>query len=428
MSSTAGLSPIRVERALRLLPDNDTLAPLRAFLVSISHGSRPAAEKDRTFGKRLIKVADLREFIPRAVGRLADHLTALYGSAIDALESEERGDLAGSVEALVNAGEREARAGRTAQAWVWYDHALRIAEGLRDRRPEIRTLRHLGELDASRGALETAARFYQRSFTLAEAEQDSRGAALACQGLGRVAARQGRWPGAVSWYSRALSHVQDDGTLGAELRLSIAEAEWQRGERLAAERFLQEAEADYDRLRECTGLARVEYLGGRLHASAERPAQALACFKTALAHVAVKASAPELEMDIRRQIAELHVAAGRLPAAEDEIRRAEELAISTGSTAALAELYLLLGRLRGLQGDEGGFVFFEKASELCRGREPMPRLEAGVYLEYARFRRRFGELDDCRAYLGRARELLEVEDDAVVQTAIEAELAGIGPG
>jgi hypothetical protein len=69
-----------------------------------------------------------------------------------------------------------------------------------------------------------------------------------------------------------------------------------------------------------------------------------------------------------------------------------------------------MGKLRGRQGDEQGFVFFEKAIELCQGTEPSPRLEAEVYREYGLFRSELGDKDEGLAYLARAREILETLD------------------
>ena len=112
MTARSDHPPIRVERALALLPDLDVLAPLRSFVVSLSRGGRLAAEPYRTVGKRTIHSTELRALIPRAVGRLADHLSLLYEAAIEALEAEERGDLSSSVHALLAAGEREEAAGR----------------------------------------------------------------------------------------------------------------------------------------------------------------------------------------------------------------------------------------------------------------------------------------------------------------------------
>ena len=419
------LPSLRVERALHLLPDIDALAPLRTFLVSVSRGSRPVSEPYGTVGKRVVQPADLRDFIPRAVGRLAEHLSALYESAVEALEAEERGDLVGSINALIAAGEREERVGRPASARAWYAHALRIAEELRDRHPEIQALRRLGRLDASRGDFEVAGRFYQRGFALAEAEQDRQSAALACHGLGNIAAAQRQWPGAVSWYTRGLQFVAEESPLAADLRLALAEVSTQQGETSAAGDWLEQAQRLFRTIGEREGMARALKARGQLDSASGNRHKAFARYYEALAGLPPGLH-PEVEMEIRLNIAELHIAQGRLPGAEDEIRHAEELAIAHNLTRQLAQLYMVLGRVRGSQGDEAGFVFFEKAIELCQGREPEPDVEAAAYLEYAKFRRGLGELDECRAYLCRAHELLAESRDSEVKARIQAELAEVG--
>jgi tetratricopeptide (TPR) repeat protein len=421
------LPSLRVERALHLLPDIDALGPLRSFLVSVSRGNRGVAEPYGTVGKRVVEPTELRDFIPRAVGRLAEHLSALYESAVEALEAEERGDLVGSIKALLAAGEREERAGRAASARAWYAHALRIAEELRDRHPEIQTLRHLGRLDAARGAFELAGRSYQRGFALAEAEQDLESAALACHGLGQVAAAQLQWTGAMSWYARGLQFAAEDTPLAADLRLALAEVSRQQGETRAAGDWLEQAQRLFQVIGEPEGMARALNARGQLDSASGNRGRAFAHYHEALAGLPPGLH-PEVEMEIRRNLAELHIEQGRFPDAEDEIRRAEELAITHNLPRQLARLYTLMGCVRGAQSDEAGFVFFEKAIELCRGREPEPDLEAAAYLEYARFRRGLGELDECRAYLCRAQELLGGSGDSEVQSRIRHELAEVGAG
>jgi hypothetical protein len=86
---------------------------------------------------------------------------------------------------------------------------------------------------------------------------------------------------------------------------------------------------------------------------------------------------------------------------------------------------MIMGKLRGRQGDENGFVFFEQAIELCRGGDPARRLEADVYSEYAHFRITMGDRHEARAYLERARELLEPFGDDAARRRIDDELAEV---
>src|SRR6185312_13320663 len=58
-----------------------------------------------------------------------------------------------------------------------------------------------------------------------------------------------------------------------------------------------------------------------------------------------------LELSIRLNLAELDLEAGRLLEAEAELRRAEQVAIGGHVIRRLAQIYTLMGRLRGAQGD-----------------------------------------------------------------------------
>src|SRR2546423_15085661 len=85
------------------------------------------------------------------------------------------------------------------------------------------------------------------------------------------------------------------------------------------------------------------------------------------------------------------------------MRRAEQVAIAGNLTGRLVQIYTLMGKLRGRQLDETGFVFFEQAIELSRMLEPSPTTEAQVYVEYGLFRERLGQREEARPYLGRPR-------------------------
>jgi tetratricopeptide (TPR) repeat protein len=411
-----------VEQALRLLPDVDALGPLRAFVLSTSHGS-DEAEPYRTVGKRYLQPADLRALVPRAAAQVQAHLTALYQAAVDALEAEQRDDQSGAVRALLAAGELEENVGRNAQAREWYDHALHLAEGLRDRRPEITALRRLGNLEAGRDGLEQAARFYQRSLALAEAELDHEGAARACLGLGTVALAQAKWQGAESWFRRGLQCGSEDRVLIARLNLGLGEAARGRSQLAAAADRLTRARELFEEAGHMKGLVRVLNATAQLDALRERRAEALASFREALARLHATGGDARLEIAIRLNICQLYFDWGRLPDAEDEIRAAEDTAVLHNANRDLARLYLLMGKVFGRRGDDTGFVFFEMAVELCRRPEPAPRLEAEVYLEYGLFRKELKEPEEARVYMERAREILDVAGNGPLLARIDAELA-----
>ncbi len=423
MNHTTGLPPLRVEQALRLLPDVDALVPLRAYLISSSR-ARASAEPHRTVGKRYVQPDDLRELVPEALLRVREHLEALYRLAVEALEAEQRDDLGAAVSALLEAGEREESVGRDKQARQWYDHALRVAEGLRERRPEIDALRRLGRLAASSGDLEAGARYFQRSLILAEAEFDNGAAALACQGLGEIAQARAHWQGAESWFTRGLRNADQDRQRSGHLLIGLADVARRRGQLETAAERLTRARALFEEAKDAEGIVRTLNAVGLLEQERGRHEEALASFRDGLARMhALGGDHAVLEMTLRLNLCELYLDWRRLPDAEDEVRRAEEAAIQNNFTRQLARLYVIMGKVRGLQGDETGFVFFEKAIELAQGGEPAPRVEADIYRAYAEFRRRLGDRDEAVAYLERARELLEGVGDGARLAKVDEDLS-----
>src|SRR5438128_6256939 len=106
-----GLPPVRVERALGLLPDLEVLNPLRALLVSISRPDERALWSSSgpylTLGKRGIQPDELRRRMPQAFHRITEHLQALFKAYVEALECQQQSDPGGAVAALLRAGRLE---------------------------------------------------------------------------------------------------------------------------------------------------------------------------------------------------------------------------------------------------------------------------------------------------------------------------------
>ncbi len=422
MSQGGSPPPLRVEQALRLLPDVDALAPLRTFLISLSQ-SRPGIEPHGTVGKRLLRVEDLREALPLMLETLMAHSKAIINAALDALEAEQGGDMPGVVRAMLPAGRREEEIGRYPQAREWYGHALRVAEGLRDRRPEIESLLHLAHLEAApRGDSEQAARLYERAYRLAEAEDDHNGAAMACQGQGDVAQSLGRWQGAESWYQKGLKYAGDNALRAAYLYLGLGEVARGRGLLEVAEERLGRARELFESASHQPGRVLTLNAWGLLEKEMGRNAEAIASWHDALAELHRGGGDSRLEMQIRLNMCWLYLDWGRYAEAEDEARKAEMLAITNNYGDSLARLYLIMGKLRGKQNDEAGFIFFEQALEQCQGATPAPRLEMEVYREYGLFKFELGEREEAIDYLGRAREIAESSRDEAFLIKVENEL------
>ena len=378
-----------------------------------------AAEPNRTIGKRTLDPAALRAQVPQVLSNVTGRVAAIYAASVDALEAEQNGDLSQAVRALVRAGEYEERGVRYAQAHAWYRQALGIAEQLRDRQPEMEALCHLGRLEATRGYVDEGARAFQRSLALAEAESDNEHAAAACKGLGDVLAAQSQWAGAEAWYSRGLKYAKGNRSLAAALSLGLGEAALRQSKLTEAAEHIQRALETYEALEDDAGVTQTLLTRGLLEGAQGRAADVLTSYRDALNGLPMASADPGLEIVVRLRLAELYLELGRLPDSENEARRAEEIAITHQLARWLARVYVIMGRLRGRQGDDNGFVFFEQAIELCRSGEPARRLEADVYREYATFRTTMGDRHEARAYLERARDLLEPFGDDVALERID---------
>jgi len=416
-----GPAPLRVEQVLRLLPDVDALMPLRRYLVSSSQ-AQPATEPHRTVGKRHVQPGDLRDFIPQAIATATAHLRALYESAVVAIEAEQVGDFPDVVRALLRAGKCEQEVGRFAQARVWYDHALGVAEGLRERGPEIEALHHLGELEAERDQVDAAGRLFERTFRLAEAELDQEHAARACLGMADLAREQHRWQGAEAWYKRGLGFAERDPVRGGFLLIGLSDVARARGLLDVAALHLDKAREQFAQSAYGEGVVHTLNARALLAAETGRNDEALTLWREGLAELFGHGGERKLEMTVRVNMCQLLLDWGRLTETEDEVRRAEERAIVLNQNRQLARLYVIMGKLRGMQNDDTGFVFFEKAIELCQGASVLTRLEAEIYREYAHFRQRLGDREEAMAYLGRAKEILETAGDATLLASVDSEL------
>src|SRR5439155_1499095 len=114
------LTPVRVEKALGLLPEIEALEPLRALLVSISRPDERTLWSSSgpylTLGKRGVQPEELRHRMPQVFHTITEHLQGLYGAYVEALECQQRADGTGAVAALLRAGRSEERVARLNQA------------------------------------------------------------------------------------------------------------------------------------------------------------------------------------------------------------------------------------------------------------------------------------------------------------------------
>src|SRR5712691_5968123 len=251
-SATRSRPPLRVEQALGLLPDIEALAPLRALLLTASRPDERARWSSSgpylTVGKRAVLPAELRQRMSQVLEQVQGHLGALYAACIDALECQHRADGAGAVAALRHAGRLEEQVGRLAQAKIWYEVALMLAESLPDRRPEVELLEDLGGVCHALSRYAEGARYCQRGLALAEAEFDQAGAIAACEGLGLLAAAQGEWAGAQAWYQRGLRLAESGGDAArvGQLTYRLGELMRSRSDLTAATEYLARARERFE--------------------------------------------------------------------------------------------------------------------------------------------------------------------------------------
>src|SRR5256714_572850 len=362
-----------------------SLPRLRALLVSIARPDEATMWSSSgpylTLGKRGVHPDELRRRMPQAFHRIMEHLQALFKAQVEALECQQRGDAPGVVAALLRAGRLEEEVDRDIQARAWYEVALRVAEALQDRRPEVEALHALGYVCLALGEYAAGARHFQRSLALAEAEFDQAGATAASEGLGDVALAQGQWGGAQAWYSRGLrlAEAASDAPRAGRLERQLGVMARKQRDLAAAGEFLRRARERFEAAGPPDEMARVLNEQGRLDAQLGRYTAASAAYREALAWAQRAPRDARLELSIRLNLAELDLEAGRLLEAEAELRRAEQVAIGGPPNPPPAPIYTPLGPLAGAPGDRTRCGFFGQALQLARAVERAVATQAPVY-------------------------------------------------
>ncbi|CAA9365914.1 MAG: hypothetical protein AVDCRST_MAG68-4842 [uncultured Gemmatimonadetes bacterium] len=406
MSRTAA-THLLVERALALVPLSDEFLPLSDALIGASHADREKlwarSGAYATVGKRVLEADRLEGLVPAILVRAQERMQRLFALVIEAVRLQGEGDAAGAAHALVRAGEVEEGERRLEQAQQIYRLALEISKDLRDKGPQILALRRLGRSARAEGKLDAAADWYRQSHELSVAQRDEAGQAVACQGLGNVCDDRGERPEARSWYERGLEIARrlDDPALEWPFYTNLSVLAMLEGRLPLAERLLERARQRI----EATGAEDplVFWLNNRglLLLEGGDAASAEAVFRDALAR------RPEAgwEVILRVNLGNALVPQGRLLEAQDEARRAEEIAILNRFVSDLVDVYLLLGSVARAQRDEEGFVFYEQALRVCRERAMPRKSEAGILHDYGLLHARCARPAEARAYLEAAAEI-----------------------
>lgn len=378
-----------------------------------------------TVGKRVIQTGELRQQIGAALEQSARDRADSYYAYADALDCLQEEDRAGAVAHLLRAGRISESAWLLEQARAWYAVSLEVAGPGQDRQPEIEALLALGRINMRLGRLQEAGQLFQRGLMLAESESDNASAADACMGLGNIALEQAQGAaGARAWYSRGLAFARAAGSERrvGELYLDMGEASRRSGEWAVASDSVREAHEVFRDIDDPGGLARVLSLQAVLSAGIGETGDAIAVYREALARVAQGEPDAPLEVSIRINYAKVLLESGSYLETEEELRRAEQLAIANNLIHELVQIYSLLGSAHGRQGDEVGFVFFEQAIELMTMLDHSPLEEAQVCFEYGVFENRVLRPDESRAYLERARNIFESIGASGGLERVEAEL------
>src|SRR4029077_2643851 len=118
--------------------------------------------------------------------------------------------------------------------------------------------------------------------------------------------------------------------------------------------YLRRARERFEAAGRADEMARVLDAQGRLDVQLGRHTAAGAAYREALAWAqrAPTPRAPGLELSIRLNLAELDLQMERWLDAEGELRRAEQVAIAANLAGRLAQIYTLMGRLRGDQPEQ----------------------------------------------------------------------------
>lgn len=422
---------MNVEQALLVLPNVEGFLPLRALLLTSALAGRVLPEGGgsyRTVGKYELSEDEIDARLPAALNQITNHFTLLSEAYVHALCCIERGTPAEAVDDLIRAGLTEERGGRISQAREWFSVALRLAEGLRDRRPESAAMLALARLSMRTGNIEEAARFYRRSLELAEADGDAAAETAACEGLGDIGVARGLRRDGALWYTRALGRAQ---TTNHESRVGLLHLAlgklWCAGGNLdAASEEIRHARATFEDLEEIENLVRTLCLQGEVERDLDRPMDSEATYREALAWSYRAGDSDGTAIQVHVGIARLYLHTGRPLDAEAEVRQAERLAGAGGRLGWLTQIYTFLGTLSGLREDHDGFVFFEQALQFSRMLQNSPVFEARICVEYAGYRYRMRQFAEAKAVLGRAHALFTMVGAAGEASTVEAQMRLMG--
>ncbi len=397
---------LKIDAALKAIPETDDLAHLREALLSASRADGGLAWGSggdyATIDVRLADPAALESQVQALAERVRRRVEAVMRHTVRALAAMERGDAAEAARHLVAAGEVEEGERRLHEARQIYERALEIGRKPRDRRGEGLALRRLGRVARALGEWELSARRYEESFEVSIAQRDDMGAVVACQGLGNVHVDQSRWSEARAWYLRGVERcpARPPTVEYVHLCVGLSVVERRLGDLDAAAEWLARGEEAGAGLGDAV-MGYVDHAWGRLHLARGEAAEAESAFRRALA----RELDPVVRVAVMVGLSEPLLRQGRGGEAFTVVRDAEALAIHSRAVLKLPDVYRALGAAAAERGESEAFLFYEQALEVCRD-HGLPAFEvAATQHHYGRFEARRGDREAAADRLREAQRL-----------------------
>jgi tetratricopeptide (TPR) repeat protein len=399
-----------LEELFSVLPELEELELLRLALAERAIPD-PGKEWDsssayKTIDKRIVTPDRIEQAVDEVEETLHQYVSALFDRLRPLIRSFWSGENADTARHLIELGQQQEGDGLFRKARTCYDAALNLSLPLTDKGVQILALRRIGRVSLALGDLYEAQSYYQRSTELARDAGDSHSEVIGRTGLGNVRMLQGRFQEAEEYYHAAVS-LADTVEHQDEILLERAQLYNNLGNVSTRQMKLAEAEAWFDQALSLWAVVPSTYDLAVCHHNRAllREAQGKRKDAREIFNICLDLPLPSgLWSAIAIDLAESYLRDGQLSHAVDLGRMAEERAIAARSPYYLGRMYQGRGNIARASGDEGGFIFYEKALQIARDKG-YPLLESETLVDYALLRGRTGGFEEAQAYLERALEM-----------------------
>ncbi|HEV2132249.1 MAG TPA: tetratricopeptide repeat protein, partial [Longimicrobiaceae bacterium] len=262
------------------------------------------------------------------------------------------------------------------------------------------------------------------SYQLSVDQLDVPGQVIACQGLGNICDDRGQRDRAREWYERGLALADgiEDPNLFWPFYINLSLMALLDGEPERAQSLLEQAREYIDAAGDEAAILYWHNNRGLLLLDIADLAGAEQVYREGLQGL----DDAFWEMTMRVNLGQTLVRQGRLFEAEEEARRAEEIAILNRFIPDLVDVYELLGTIARTRCDEEGFIFYEQALNVCQERELPKKVEASIYYGYGRLHVSCDRNEEAAAYLEQAREIYASLGLATELAKVNAVLDSLG--